>query len=275
MKFNREVIAGAIRINEHGRFVILIDANIQHGPIRKYDKFDICFVVNPIPYRAQHLALQFFKSHKLFDLLINNPIYNDYIQINYQIEKDDRFENFDLNDEQRSAVAHILNKTDNLPPYILYGPAGTGKTKTVVAAIVNIVRKTQDNVLVCVQTNLACDEITSRLIHHLKKDEMLRLYAKTYPVQKVDKKLRAFSNIYEIDSKYFFEFPRLSCIYSYRVVICTLCTSSCLARATKEKKWTANHFKYVFIDENACTAEILSLVAIAGKRIFIVFIIFR
>lgn len=193
-----------------------------------------------------------------------------------QIENENWFENFDLNDEQRSAVAHILNKTDNLPPYILYGPAGTGKTKTLVAAIVNIVRTTEDNVLVCVQTNLACDEITSRLIHHLKKDEMLRLYAKKYPVQNVNEKLRAFSNIHEIDSKYFSDYPRLSCIYSFRVVICTLCTSSCLARGTKDKSvWTANHFQYVFIDENTCTTEVLSLVSIAGKRIFSVFIIFR
>lgn len=266
-KFTKQEISGSIRMYENDRVLIRLDPDFQFDRILECDKFDIFFVINPIPYRAQHTALQFFKSHSLFDLLIKNPIYNSYNEMDNQMKIENKYENFDLNDEQRSAVEHIVNKRDNLPPYILYGPAGTGKTKTLVAAIAHIVQTTTDNVLVCTQTNLACDEITERLMKYLKKDEMLRLYAKSYPVQDVNDKLRAYSNICKVDSHFYFDYPRLACIYSYRVVICTLCTSSCLARAIKDKKvWKPNHFQYVFNDENACTTELLSLVSIAGEH---------
>lgn len=233
----------------------------------KHERFDLFFEINQIPYQVQHTALQFMKADRLFDVLINNSILNDYYTMNdFKTDIKNIYVKSDLNEEQRYAVEHIVNKQETLPPFILFGPAGTGKTKTLVAAIIHIVQSTDEFILVCAQTNSACDEIAERLIKHIKKNEILRLYAKTHPVTRVNENLRSISNIYETDSHSYFDLPRLDCIYQFRVVICTLITSSCLARARKDRSvWRSDHFNYVIIDECACTTEISSLVAIAGE----------
>lgn len=168
-----------------------------------------------------------------------------------------------LNTEQRKSVEKIITKKDKLP-YVLYGPPGTGKTRTLVAAIEQIVKTTNDNVLVCAQSNAACDEIAERLIKVLTaEEEMYRFYARSYKFKKIDPDVRNASNwISEAEG---FEYPALKMLYKYRVIICTLCTAGCLTRARKEKKvWRADHFSYVFIDECASTHETAALISIAG-----------
>lgn len=39
------------------------------------DTFSIKFQVNPTNYQLQHTALDYIESHKLFDIIINNPLY--------------------------------------------------------------------------------------------------------------------------------------------------------------------------------------------------------
>lgn len=89
-------------------------------------------------------------------------------------------------------LSNISYKNVNrLPPYVLYGPPGTGKTKTLVAAIEKIVKTIEQNVLVlvCAQTNHACDELTERLMDRIDHDVVLRMYAKTHSTEKVFKKI--------------------------------------------------------------------------------------
>lgn len=231
--------------------------------------YEIHFIINTTPYDVQHMALNFINEHKLFDLLINQRKFNEINPDDYALiipdEDDNDHIDSNLNEEQRIAVEYIVQKKEPLPPYILYGPPGTGKTKTLVAAIEKIVKTTEQNVLVCAQTNQACDEITLRLMRLIKPNEILRMYAKTHSVKKVDEQLLKVSNL---DSEfYFFDLPELTCLYGYRVVICTLCTSNCLIRARSHKLWKPDHFNYVIIDECANTHETTALVPIAGTYI--------
>lgn len=261
-------IFGSVKAYENKELLVRVESGIDQ--IAKFDKFGIFFGINSTPYQAQHFALQYIKTESLFNQLIHNPLFNDCIDMNEYVEIKIPYTFSDLNEEQRSAVDHIVNKRQNLPPYILYGPPGTGKTKTLVAAIAQIVRSTDGNVLVCVQTNSGCDEITERLMPHLENNEMLRLYAKTHSPKKVNEKLRSYSNIRKSDTHEYFDFPDLKSIYGFRVVICTLCTSSCLARARKDTSWKADHFSFVVIDEACCTCEPLCFVGIAGEYIFLI-----
>lgn len=40
------------------------------------DSFLIKFQLNPTTYQLQHTALDYIESHKIFDILINNPLYD-------------------------------------------------------------------------------------------------------------------------------------------------------------------------------------------------------
>jgi ATP-dependent RNA/DNA helicase IGHMBP2 len=70
------------------------------------------------------------------------------------------FCNKNLNESQRAAVAAIIANEDML---IVHGPPGTGKTTTLVEAIVQLV-KTREKVLVSAPSNTAVDNISKGLI---------------------------------------------------------------------------------------------------------------
>lgn len=167
-----------------------------------------------------------------------------------------------LNEEQRSAAINIINAKNGTLPYLLFGPAGTGKTGTLVAAIEEIVRSTSDCVLVCANSNSACDEICERLIKVLQPDEIYRMYAKSFDHRKISANIKPICNWRK---KEFF-FPSLKYLYHFRVLVCTLTTAGCLTRAREELCFKSNHFSHIIIDEGASTHETVSMIPIAGKN---------
>lgn len=148
----------------------------------------------------------------------------------------------------------------------MFGPPGTGKTRTLVAAIQQIVRTTNKSVLVCAASNAACDTITERLIDVLRKGEIFRMYAKSFKSVNIAAKIKPFSNFKDGEIK----FSCLEYLYEQRVVVCTLTTAGCLTRAREtDNKFDAEHFGYVIIDEAASVQEPISLIPIAGMIKFI------
>ncbi|XP_037051435.1 putative helicase mov-10-B.1 [Bradysia coprophila] len=220
-------------------------------------KYDIHFEVNQLNYQIQHSALDFIEMHRLFPILINNPLYHRQSSDASVNQGTDRFTRTDLNPEQRQAIEFIIGGSYNPLPYLLYGPPGTGKTKTIVAAIETIVRTTSKNILVCSQSNAACNEITERLTEVLSDTEMLRMFSVNHDKNDISSTIEPFCNLFNGKLNY----PELSYLYKYRVLICTLSVSGCLVRAYKSDP---KHFSYVFIDECASACETMTLVPIAG-----------
>lgn len=145
---------------------------------------------------------------------------------------------------------------------ILHGPPGTGKTRTLVAAIAEIVRGTSDFVLVLAHSNLACDEITIRLLEILRDGELIRLYAKSIKKETVNLKILPICNIQ--NGK--FEFPSLEYLYQFRVVVSTFFTAGTLVRAREEDPaFNSGHFSCIFIDEAGCINEPTNMLPIAGS----------
>lgn len=103
----------------------------------------------------------------------------------------------------------------------------TGKTRTLVEAIFEIVRTTDKHVLVTASSNAACDEITEHLMQLLSPNEMFRLYAKTSDKTKISENIKPICNFKKDE----FIFPSLEYLKQFRVVICTLLTSGCFTRA--------------------------------------------
>lgn len=222
-------IKGVIRRTNSDKVRIKIVKN--ELSVKENRSYIIKFEINSIPFDAQQMALSYVKEHKLFPLLIESRTFDEFDADDHAVivfDEDTEIDS-DLNVEQRIAIEYIVQKRQSLPLYILYRPPGTGKTKTLVAAIRKIVKTSNDNILVCAATNQACDELTERLMILIDCNVMLRMYAKTHSPEKVNERLKKVSNL-DVETSSF-DLPDLKCIYGFRVVICTLCTSNCLTRA--------------------------------------------
>lgn len=87
------------------------------------------------------------------------------------------------------------------------------------------------------------------------------MYAKSYDRRKISEDIEPICNLMRGE----FRFPSLKYLYQIRVLVCTLCTAGCLARAREDLNFSSRHFSYVFIDECASTHETVSLIPIAGR----------
>lgn len=60
-----------------------------------------------------------------------------------------------LNQDQMAAVRHIVtNRVGYTPPFVMYGPFGTGKTETLAQATMVLLReRPESRILICAQSN--------------------------------------------------------------------------------------------------------------------------
>lgn len=185
-----------------------------------------------------------------------------------------------------------MNGSSYPVPYVLFGPPGgfsrqllfivslnlktfyilgTGKTRTLVAAIEQIIKTTTKNILVCAMTNPACDEIAERLLNILESDQIFRMYSKSHGPRNSNERLRSVSNFNGDKCT----IPPLSELYKYRVIVCTLYTSGFLTKDDALSNFfNPLHFSYIFIDECASAHEIMSMIPIASKKCFFHFYVF-
>lgn len=99
-----------------------------------------------------------------------------------------------LNPEQQSAV-YSISQRDHSIPFLLSGPPGTGKTKTSIEAILQILKRDpqRNKVLVVAPSNAASDVLAIRLSAHLKPGELLRINDPTRTFAEVPEKLSMYT----------------------------------------------------------------------------------
>ncbi|XP_062538012.1 uncharacterized protein LOC134206329 [Armigeres subalbatus] len=132
-------------------------------------------------YHLQVTVLSHFVEEQLIlkKPMIHCPPLNQYP---VPMEKKIIYESFQwfnkyvaTNHEQLSAVRNIVNRTSFPVPYILFGPPGTGKTSTIVEAVLQIWKlQPKANVLVSAASNFACDEFTTRLLEFIPVTDVFR-----------------------------------------------------------------------------------------------------
>lgn len=161
------------------------------------------------------------------------------------------------------AVHHIVQRTSHPAPYILFGPPGTGKTKTVVEAISQIHKLDKSSrILVCATSNAAADELAMRIIQNLPNDcwkshRVYRICASSYaPEVPMDTQLRQSSNFVRKNV------PELEYLKKFRIIVATLLVAGSLRYAELKE----HYFTHLFIDECGSATEISTLVAIACAR---------
>lgn len=124
----------------------------------------------------------------------------------------------DINDEQKSAVINILKQTSYPYPYLLFGPPGTGKTKTLIEAILQIIQNNNPNeyILAACTSNAACNEIAKRLLANIRSNQLFRIFSKSVAMNMADipSNVLAASNLQTGEHYY----PSLHVIYQFKVI---------------------------------------------------------
>ncbi|XP_069689318.1 putative helicase mov-10-B.1 isoform X2 [Periplaneta americana] len=222
--------------------------------------FDIHFSLNRFSFFVMHRAVDILVQEDLFDIVFPPdpefpplPVGNIKF-INPLIRG---------NPEQREAVMNILKGTSRPAPYIVFGPPGTGKTVTVVEAILQVKKQIQGSyILVCAPSNAACDLLAQKLVPHCKTEELLRLHSSSREWDTVPADLHAYSN--RAENSYYF--PSQNELNKYRIIVCTLISSGrLLPKINREDDfYDYNHFTHIFIDECGQALEPAALVPIAG-----------
>ncbi|KAF8064102.1 P-loop containing nucleoside triphosphate hydrolase protein [Lyophyllum atratum] len=177
-----------------------------------------------------------------------------------------------LNPEQRLAASSIALHQSPVP-YLISGPPGTGKTRTVVETVLQILRiQPEACILLCAPSNPATDTLVLRLRPFLQPHEMLRLNDQNRTFAEVPIKITQYCYV-EKDK---FALPPWTTLMKYRVVVCSCldasllvagqCTNTALVRMEEEvtrsfhphrlpKHQATPHWSHLLIDEAAQGSE--------------------
>jgi putative helicase MOV10L1/helicase MOV-10 len=130
-----------------------------------------------------------------------------------------------LNHEQKTAVENICLQNYGTVPYIISGPPGTGKTKTLIETALQLLKNVEQvsHILVCAPSEPATDTLAERLRHHLQPHELLRLNRPSRSFNEVPDALLPYCNI----DNNMFAFPEFEQLMRFRVVV-TSCRDACL-----------------------------------------------
>uniref|UniRef100_A0A3P9BUE3 RNA helicase n=1 Tax=Maylandia zebra TaxID=106582 RepID=A0A3P9BUE3_9CICH len=219
-------------------------------------KFSVEFTITRLTLRLQHRAAELASSYRLESVLFpaepNMPFQPKDLP-NLRLETLAAGEN----PEQYQAVQHIVAGSSKPAPYLIFGPPGTGKTVTVVEAIKQI-EKTQANcyILACTPTNSAADLLCKRILEHVDKRKVYRMYASSWDPKLVPDELMECSNL--VGECYIF--PAKEELMTYKIMVTTLFTAGRFVSGDIP----AEHFTHVFIDEAGHAVETECIIPLAG-----------
>ncbi|XP_044315485.1 putative helicase mov-10-B.2 isoform X2 [Drosophila rhopaloa] len=184
------------------------------------------------------------------------------------------------NAEQLQAVQRIVAGPSPQGPYIVFGPPGTGKTTTIVEAILQLrLQQPGSRILVTAGSNSACDTIALKLCEYIHSNARLKDHFAHQEQPKSDHQLiRVFSRSIHHKglksvpalllknsncSKQVYEHLGVSHILQYGITVATLCT---VGRLVTDDLGKHNFFSHIFIDEAGASTEPEALIGIMGVK---------
>jgi hypothetical protein len=168
--------------------------------------------------------------------------------------------NIEGNATQFNTVKLGLNSRtfDQNIPLLVFGPFGTGKTKTLVELVYQVFHnRPSSRILVCALSNSAADVLTQRLIATSigKPSNLIRLYAHTRKPYQVSSEIHPFTFINLLGE---FGIPSHTKLQNYRVVV-----STCNNTAALFGTINAGHFTHIIVDEAAQLMEADALIPLS------------
>lgn len=182
-----------------------------------------------------------------------------------------------LNEKQKDAVRLILAKSDvKLPPLLIVGPFGTGKTFTMAQAAKQVLNEKGTRILICTHSNSAADLYIKEFLHSYVDEED---HAEARPLR-VMYKFRWIQTVPEVVLDYTlleregphagtFRPPTTEDVMAHRIIIATLSSARYLA----DLKLPEDAFSHIFIDEAAQSLESETIIplSVAHENTRIVF----
>ncbi|KAI4522633.1 P-loop containing nucleoside triphosphate hydrolase protein [Schizophyllum commune Loenen D] len=215
------------------------------------------FKLNRIPLRRQHQALDtvFDQPRALFPVAAHlasgpHPSAAGLQTVNPLIA---------TNAPQLQAVASIVKMPKGSLPFVVFGPPGTGKTVTIVEAILQVLKADKAaRIIACAPSNSAADLIVSRL-PSLSEEELFRFYAPSRQTSQVPHELRKYTCV-DDPVKYAgpFRVHPLATMKRFRVVV-TTCVSASIFTGRGVPR---GHYSHIFIDEAGQATEPEAMIAI-------------
>lgn len=133
-----------------------------------------------------------------------------------------------LNYEQMKAVNAIQHAGYGTLPFLIFGPPGTGKTKTIVETALQLVtRTTCSHILLCAPSDPAADILALRLHHHLSPSELLRLNAPSRTFAEVPGELLSYC--YTANEQ--FMLPAFKALMKLKIIVTTCRDADILVQA--------------------------------------------
>ena len=133
-----------------------------------------------------------------------------------------------LNTEQLSFARTIIQRTLQpeynfaRPPVVLTGPAGTGKTKTLLSTIQQVLATPSSQrirILVVTSSHTAADVVTRRLAKFHSNTQVFRLYNADRPVATVPVQILPFT--FQDSGTGHFTLPDLEQLFGFDIIVCT------------------------------------------------------
>ncbi|KAK1834091.1 P-loop containing nucleoside triphosphate hydrolase protein [Podospora conica] len=126
-----------------------------------------------------------------------------------------------LNLEQRIAMENICQQNYGVMPYLISGPPGTGKTKTIIETALQLIANIDavSHILICAPSEQAADTLVERLAVHLKPAQMLRLTRPVRSFGEVPQKVLPYCHV--SPSTNTFGLPPFETIMAYSIVVST------------------------------------------------------
>ncbi|OQS00332.1 helicase mov-10-B.1-like [Thraustotheca clavata] len=208
-------------------------------------KFHVRFTYQRTPYQMVLHALSHMtpSTHKLL-----HPHYVPFHEIEPPMPKQLKLFNKALNKDQFTAVGNILLQSSGDAPFIVFGPPGTGKTVTVIEAILQLLKENPTaKILAVTPSDASADVLANRLRHYLDPSSLFRLNWHFRSTTSLPSALLRFS--YIDPGQDIFSLPELDVLEEYRVIVSTACASGILSFAGLPR----GHFSNIIVDE-ACQA---------------------
>lgn len=246
------VYEGCIHRVEADR-VYLRFADDFHGRHRDENSYNIRFMYNRVNMRRLYQAVKAAERLHTEFLFPSESVTKRQITPNLMVPISSN-----LNEEQLNAVEMILGCKGGVP-YVINGPPGTGKTMTLVEAILQIYRTGKNpRILVCASSNCAADHVLEKILRGIKvrENEVFRLNASSRPFDDMKPDFMRFCFFEES----IFRCPPLKALLSYRIIVTTYMSSSLLyAEGIKQ-----GHFSHIILDEAGQASEPETMVPVSN-----------